>query len=326
MYGRVVLIQGPEDLLADRFVEEAVDKALAEDPEADVSRTQAPEVEGGDLAQMASGSLFATHTVIVIDALADAPDSLNTALVAHVQDPAPEIALVLVHRGGNKNKGLVDKLKKAGAVHLAATALKGNDIVAFVQNEARRRQSRLERHVAQHLVDAVGNDLRALAQAVDQLAQDCEGNEITDELVSTYFQGRAEVKGFAVADAALEGRTGVALEQLRWALDTGTPPVLVTSAVASGLRGLARLSGAGRGSDYDIASDIGVPPWKVRTLRDQLCRWDQDRLARAIVLAARADADTKGGAEDAEYALESMVLQVSRLAAEGRLHRPPSRA
>ena len=47
-----------------------------------------------------------------------------------------------------------------------------------------------------------------------------------------YFGGRAEAKSFAVADAAFSGRRQAALEELRWALDGGTPPVLVTSAFA----------------------------------------------------------------------------------------------
>jgi hypothetical protein len=73
--------------------------------------------------------------------------------------------------------------------------------------------------------------------------------------VRTYFAGRAEVKGFAVADAAIEGKASDALEQLRWAFASGVDPVLVTSAVASGLRGLARYMSAPRGlREADLAA------------------------------------------------------------------------
>ena len=57
------------------------------------------------------------------------------------------------------------------------------------------------------------------------------------------FAGRAEATSFAVADAAIEGRTAAALEELRWALDGGVAPVLVTSAFA-GLRSAAFPSSA----------------------------------------------------------------------------------
>ena len=98
---------------------------------------------------------------------------------------------------------------------------------------------------ASALVDAVGHDLRALAAAVAQLHSDSEGGPITVDQVRRYFGGRSEVTSFAVADAALAGRTGVAMEQLRWALATGVAPVLITSALASGVRGLGKLITAG---------------------------------------------------------------------------------
>lgn len=315
-YGKVVLVHGPEELLAHRAVDALIGMCRDEDPSVEVAETSATGLDGGELVQMTSGSLFAAHSAVVIDDLGDANESLTRQVLSMVSDPAPETALVLLHRGGNKGRGLVDKLKKAKVPVFPATALKSTELVGFVENEARRLSVRMDRPAAQALVDAVGADLRGLAAGVDQLATDSDDGMIRAELVQRYFQGRAEVKGFAVADAALEGRTGLALADLRWALASGTSPVLVTSAMASGLRGLGRLSGMrGRGADAEVAADIGVPPWKLKTLRRQLGCWDDLRLARAVTLVAQADAAVKGAAEDQEHALESMVIQVSRLAA-----------
>ena len=120
------------------------------------------------------------------------------------------------------------------------------------------------------------------------------------------------MKSFAIADAALYGRTAAALEELRWALDNGTAPVLVTSAFATGLRGLARFKSAPRGlREADLAREAGVPPWKVRVLREQARGWDDSGLAAAIVAVAKADADVKGAGSDPAYSLERMVLTVS---------------
>ena len=94
---------------------------------------------------------------------------------------------------------------------------------------------------------------------------------------------------------------------------TGTPTVLVTSALASGLRGLARLSSAPRGMrDNELAKEVGVPPWKLRSLRAQARGWEPEALGRAIRVVARADADIKGQATDAAYALERAVLEITR--------------
>ena len=61
-----------------------------------------------------------------------------------------------------------------------------------------------------------------------------------------------------------------------------------------------------------------MPPWKLRTIRDQSRGWSDGGIARAIRAVARADADIKGAASDASYTLERLVLTVTR-AARGAL-------
>ena len=96
-------------------------------------------------------------------------------------------------------------------------------------------------------------------------------------------------------------------------MDGGTAPVLVTSAFAGSARGIARYLSAPRGMrEVDLAREVGVPPWKLRTIRDQSRGWSDAGIARAIRTVAQADADIKGAASDASYTLERMVLTVDR--------------
>ena len=74
--------------------------------------------------------------------------------------------------------------------------------------------------------------------------------------------------------------------------------------VATGERGMR---------DADLAREVGVPPWKLRSLRDQARGWTDVGLARAIRAVAQADADIKGAASDASYALERLVLTITAL-------------
>lgn len=312
-FGRVVLVSGPESLLADRAVETLVSAARREDASAEVTDIEAARLDAGSLAAITGGSLFATRAVAIIRDLAGLPAELTDAVSALARDPHDDLALVLVHGGGVKGKGLLDKVKKAKAEVIDCASPKPRDLPSFVTNEARRARVRIGPEATQQLIDAVGFDLRALAGAVDQLAADSAEDEIGPALVRRYFGGRAEVTSFAVTDKALAGRTVEALEQLRWALATGVAPVLVTSALANGLRGLGKLAANRSGmNDNDLARDIGVPPWKIKTMRQQLRGWDQASLAGAIQAVARADADVKGASDNAEFALERCVLAVSR--------------
>jgi DNA polymerase-3 subunit delta len=312
-FGRVTLISGPESLLADRAVEAVRQQILTEAPEAELTETEAVRLDRGRLTEITNASLFATRRAAVITDLAALPTELQPDLTALATTPLPDLALVLVHGGGPKGKALLDKVKAAGAAVVDCPSIKPWELPQFVSAEVKQLGVAIEAGAAQVLVDAVGHDLRALAAAVRQLAADSEDGRLSAEQVRRYFAGRSEVTSFAVADAALAGRTGLAMEQLRWALSTGVAPVLVTSAMAVGVRGLGKLVTAGGGlREADLAREVGVPPWKLKSMRAQARGWDTAGLAHALQAVALADAEVKGAADDAAFALERMVLTVSR--------------
>jgi DNA polymerase III subunit delta len=311
--GHVTLVTGPEEFLNQRAVSAATGAVRAADPESELSETSGDQLSMAALADLAAPSLFSSVRCVVVRALEDLPDDAHEGLVEYATAPADDIGLVLVHSGGQRGSGLLTKLRKLPAVtEVKSTPLKPSEFARFVSAEVRANGGRIEEDAADLLVQAVGQDLRALAAAAAQLTSDFPGEPLTDAIVRRYFAGRAEVKSFAIADAAISGRTAVALEELRWALDNGTAGVLITSAFANGLRGLARFKSAPRGMrDADLAREAGVPPWKLRMLRDQARGWNDLGLATAITAVARADADVKGAAGDASYALERMVLTVT---------------
>lgn len=311
--GAVTLALGPEELLAERVLASVVRAARDADPDADLIELEAAELDAGAVAELTSPSLFATCRAVVVRGLESASSAAGEALAAYAARPQPDIAVGLHHRGGQKGKATLDRLRKAGAGVVACDSLKSYELAPFVAREVRAGGGRIDEQAAGRLVEAVGSDLRALTAAVAQLLADTGTEPLTDQIISRYFAGRAEVTSFAVADAAVAGRTAHALEQLRWALRAGVPPVLVTSALASGLRGLGRLAGAPRGQrDADLARVVGVPPWKLKVLRGQLRGWTPEGLGRAIRIAARADADVKGAADDPAYAMEKAILGIGR--------------
>jgi DNA polymerase-3 subunit delta len=311
-YGAVTLVTGPERLLAERAVTAVLDRARSEEAGVEIDRVAAPQLDAGRLAELTSPSLFSARRAVVLDELAELPSDLVGQVTALARAADVDLALVLVHNGGARNGKLVDAIKAADADVVDCPAVKSWELPQFVTREIRRLGGSADSESAQLLVDAVGHDLRALAAAVSQLLADSESGSISTAQVRRYFGGRAEVTSFAVADATLSGRTGVAMEQLRWALSTGVAPVLVTSAFASGVRGLGRLVAAPTGlREGDLAREVGVPPWKLKSMRSQARGWDQRGLARALQAVAVADAQVKGAADDAEFALERLVLAVA---------------
>jgi DNA polymerase-3 subunit delta len=246
-FGRLVLVSGPESLFADRAVGALSHQMRSETPDVEISEIEAPRLDQGKLVEITSPSLFSSRRAVVIRELENLPPDLDAELMNLAGAQLPDIAVIVVHGGGPKGKRLLEKLKSAGVEVIECAALKSWELPQFVSAEVKRAGSSIDSGAASALVDAVGHDLQALAAAVTQLISDGDGGPITVDQVRRYFGGRSEVTSFAVADAALAGRTGPAMEQLRWALATGVAPVLITSALASGIRGLGKLVAAAGG-------------------------------------------------------------------------------
>jgi DNA polymerase-3 subunit delta len=308
---RVTLIVGEEELLVDRAIGEIVAAARRGDPEVEVVELFPATMEPGRLGELTSPSLFGGGKVLVVRGAQDLGKDLTAELVAYAKDPADDIVLVVVHAGGAKGKSLLDGLGKAGAGKLSYPKItKPGDRIGFIRAEVRRAGGSITEGAARTLLDAVGNDLRELASACGQLVSDT-GGAIDDEVVARYHRGRAEVTGFVVADRAVEGNLAAALEQLRWALSTGVAPVLITSALAQGVRALAKVGGAPRQlRGAALAKELGLPPWKIDRVRGQLRGWTPDGVARALSVVAETDTQVKGGATDPAYALEKAVNDI----------------
>ncbi len=305
----VTLVVGDEELLAERAVSGVIEAARAADSGADVHDLIGGKVAPGELTQLTSPSLFGDRSVVVIRSAQDLVKDVIAEVVKYAAHPSDDTVLVLVHPGGVKGKALVDGVKKAGAsVVTVSKVTKAGERLDFVKSEIKRAGRGISADAAQALLEAVGNDLRELAAACNQLVFDTEDKTINAAAVARYHKGRAEVTGFNVADSAVEGRLAEALEQLRWALGTGVAPVLLVSALAGGLRGLAKVGGAPRNlRGGQLASHLGMPPWKIDRVKRQLNGWGPEGLSRAIQAVADADEQVKGGGADPAYALEHTV-------------------
>ena len=310
----VTLAVGQEDLLLDRAVQEVVAAARAADADTDVRDLTPDQLQPGTLAELTSPSLFAERKVVVVRNAQDLSADTIKDVKAYLGAPAEEITLVLLHAGGAKGKGLLDAARKAGAREVACPKMtKPADRLAFVRGEFRTTGRSATPEACQTLVDAIGSDLRELASAVSQLVADVEGT-IDEEVVGLYYTGRAEASSFTVADRAVEGRAAEALEALRWSLATGVAPVLITSALAQGVRAIGKLSSARGGRPADLARELGMPPWKIDRVRQQMRGWTPDGVSIALRAVAEADAGVKGGGDDPEYALEKAVVTIARAA------------
>jgi len=100
------------------------------------------------------------------------------------------------------------------------------------------------------------------------------------------------------------------MEALRWACDRGVPQVLLADALADSVHTIARVGSAGRGDPFVLAQQLGMPPWKVKKAQAQARGWNPTSIGTALRVVATLNADVKGGAADADYALEHALTQI----------------
>ncbi|KZS57001.1 DNA polymerase III subunit delta [Mycobacterium kansasii] len=319
------LVLGDEELLVERAVAEILRSArqragtgAGAGPGADdvpINRLRAGDVSTYELAELLSPSLFADERIVVLEAAAEAGMDAVAMIASTAADLPPGTVLVVVHSGGGRAKALAGQLKSLGAqVHPCARITKLGERLDFVRGEFRCLRVKVDDETVTALLDAVGSDLRELAAACSQLIADT-GGHVDVAAVRRYHSGRAEVKGFDIADKAVTGDVAGAAEALRWAMMRGEPLVVLADALAEAVHTIGRV-GPLSGDPYRLAAQLGMPPWRVQKAQKQARRWSRDKVATAMRLVAELNANVKGAVADADYALESAVRKVAELVAD----------
>ncbi|GAA1771295.1 DNA polymerase III subunit delta [Agromyces humatus] len=312
----IVLVTGPEDVLAERAITMLRDFLRTEDPSLEVSDLEADGYRRGELLTLASPSLFGEPRLIRVSAVEKSSDDFLLDALDYLGQTAEATTVVLRHRGGQRGKRLLDAIRAgtgAGIEIVCAELKRDADKQDFAVAEFRAAGRKISPGALRALVAAFSDDLRELSAACRQLIADSPG-DISEAVVAKYYGGQVETNAFAVADAAIAGRYGEALIALRHALDSGADPVPMVAAFAMKVRTMAKVSGA-RGGGAQLASSLGLAPWQVDRARRDLAGWTDAGIGVAIEALAATDAAVKGAERDPVFALERLV---GIIAARGR--------
>lgn len=306
----IYLLLGSEAALADRALLKLT--AQLKDEQAEITTLYAAEIAPGEVSDSLSPSLFSERRALIIKDLQDLPEESKPELARYLDNPDPTLTLILVHKGGIKGKALLEQIKKSKPEIIACEPIKKeSEKEEYVRNLFVDLGRKVSPGAVSALVNATGTDLRELNAAVSQLASDTPSGIISEAHVDKYHKGRIETTGFDVADKVMEGDLAGALITLRHALTTGTDPVMITSAIASSLRGVAKVSGINRSQkSFELAGELAMAPWQIDKARRQLNGWNSNTLSEAVVAIAKCDAQVKGGASDPIYALEQAVSKI----------------
>ena len=304
----IVLVSGPEAVLADRAMRILRDTLRTEDPSLESSDLEADQYSPGELMTLASPSLFGEPRYIRITNVEKCTDAFITETLAYLENPAEDTYLVLRHASGVRGKKLLDAIRGGlgGGIEVVCAELKKDtEKQDFAAAEFAAAKRRITGGALRALVSAFSDDLAELAAACQQLLADAS-EEITEVTVDKYYGGRVETNSFAVADAAIAGKHGDALILLRHALSSGADPVPMLAAFAMKIRTMAKVAGTTAPSGQ-LASKLGLAPWQVDRARRDVRGWSEQGLGSVIEMLAETDAQIKGGGRDPVYSFERLV-------------------
>jgi len=225
------------------------------------------------------------------------------AAVEAVQASSSAVLVVTAPTVDKRSKWV--KAFKEPAALVACDPPKGlRAIIAFVKQEAERRDISLQPGAAEALAEAVGPQLLMLRQELEKAALHAgPGRPVRRSDVTAIVSEVAEQPIWDLTDAIGEGRTPDALMVLARLLDSGAPPPVMLGSLATHFRRLVRSRSGAR---------VAGHPFMVRKLESQAKRYSQRRLVACLRAIHEVDEVLKGqGSLPPEIALERLVLGLS---------------
>ncbi|HEU4355107.1 MAG TPA: DNA polymerase III subunit delta [Actinomycetota bacterium] len=268
---------------------------------------------GGELADLATPSLFGEPRALIVSDCRSLPDEGMRELTLYLAVPDPDAPLVLCATVGERARApaaLVKLVQPVGAVREVKLARK--DLTGWLVQRSKGRRLDLASDAAGALVDTLGEDPAALDQGLVQLGSAFPGERLTRELVAEQFRGLGDQHIWDLCDRGFGRDLDGAMRSLRTLLESGDDGLMILGGVASRLRDLLRVrSLPDRMPAAELARAAGLRfDWQARRYREQARRFSLEELVRIHGQVVEADRALKSGASD-EVVLPVLIGRIA---------------
>lgn len=236
----------------------------------------------------------------------------QTKLAEYLEDPSDSSCLLLTADKLDIRKKLGKTAKKQGLL-IDAKPLRGRELREFIRAEATAREHAIAPQAIEALLDAVGDDLAAIDDAIERLSLFVGAGQRIDADAVTKCVTRIRVETiWSLVDAIglKDRRKGIAAAQSL--LDDREPPLRLLAMVARQLRIVARMrEGLSEGlRPQEAAKRAGAPPFKAGDLTESARCFTADSLGAAFALLAETDRALKSSKRPPDLVLQDAVLEL----------------
>jgi DNA polymerase-3 subunit delta len=291
-------VAGADSYLAEEALESLLAASVGTDRADSVQVFRGDETNWTRVVEAArTGSLFAARRAVVVRN-ADALKGDGEEMVGYLEDPSPDVSLILLTVKPDKRKTVWKRLME-GATVVPAEPLKGRALRARVAERVRQRRLPLRDDGLEELLERVGQDLRRLMGELDKLEAFGSAAPLSAENVAAVLGRGMAPPLYRLGDAFASRRGRETLEILQSLLEEGEVPLKVLGTFHRSLRqvrGALALRGS-RSAREELVSRLGVLPFKVGDVLEASRRWSEEDLRRAFAALDAADRRMKSGGE-----------------------------
>lgn len=314
-YRPVHILVGSERFFVDRAVHSLRRAVLGESTGWNEDVFQGKGASAGKILEAAKTlpMMAQTRWVLVRNAEQLASAELDK-LATYLDAPVDTACLVIVAEKLDGRSRLVKAAKSAGVL-TDASPLRSGALRGFLSEEARARKLRLDADAAAALLDAIGQDLPALDDALERLSLYVgESAHITLTAVEQCVS-RVRVESiWALVDAVGQRNQRAALRATASLLSDREPPLRILAMVARQLRMVARMGDALQSglAPSEAAKVAGAPTFKASDLSNAARRFGRAQLARAFQVLAETDLAIKRSRRPPELILQGAIVDLTR--------------
>lgn len=239
------------------------------------------------------------------------------ALEEYIAEPSPFAIIVFVapYEKLDERKKITKLLKKTAEV-IETNAMQVQDVKKWIVNRAEEAHIDIEEAAAALLLELTGGNVTVLAKEMDKLTLYVGmGGEIKVDLVAELVPKSVEQNVFALTEKVVKRDIAGAMRILDGLFTQQEEPIKLLALLISQFRLLYQvkeLQQRGYGQNQ-IASHIGVHPYRVKLAMNQTNAFSFEALKKIIHELAEADYSMKTGKMDKRLVLEFFVMRLKHI-------------
>ena len=306
------VLVGSERLLVERVVS-AVRAAIesAGTPGFNVDRFEGKGLDAATVVSVARTlPMMAQRRFVLVRHVDAMTPSEQTSLADYLTDPNESTTLVLTADKLDGRGKLAKAAKKTGTL-IEVRPLRGRELRGFVRSEVDGRGHAIATDAVEALLDAVGDDLAAIDDAVERLSLFVGAGQRIDAHAVATCVTRVRVESiWSLVDAIGLKDVHQGMVAAQSLLDGREPPLRLLAMVARQLRIVARMREAlSQGlRPQEAAKQAGAPPFKAADLTASARQFTAQSLGEAFALIAQTDTALKSSKRPPDLVLQDAVL------------------